>query len=105
MGIKGLTHLIKQKSPTSIKHVGLYEFKDKKVAIWGLAFNPKTDDMRGAPSLIIIKKLLDSGAEVECYDPVVSKDREKFEIQKEKKYNPKSLENLNNLEEIDFAKV
>ena len=59
------------------------KFKDKKVAIWGLAFKPKTDDMRGAPSLTIIKKLLDSGAEVECYDPVVSKDREKFEIQNE----------------------
>ena len=53
------------------------------MAIWGLAFKPKTDDMRGAPSLTIIKKLLDSGAEVECYDPIVSKDREKFEIQNE----------------------
>ena len=59
------------------------KFKDKKVAIWGLSFKPKTDDMRGAPSLIIIKKLLDSGAKVECYDPVVSKDREKFEMQNE----------------------
>ena len=59
------------------------KFEDKKFAIWGLAFKPKTDDMRGAPSLTIIKNLLDSGAKVECYDPVVSKDRENFPIQNE----------------------
>ena len=58
-------------------------FEDKKIAIWGLAFKPKTDDMRGAPSLTIIKNLLDSGSKVECYDPVVSKDRENFQIQNE----------------------
>jgi UDPglucose 6-dehydrogenase len=58
-------------------------FEDKKFAIWGLAFKPKTDDMRGAPSLTIIKNLLDSGSKVECYDPVVSKDRENFQIQNE----------------------
>ena len=57
------------------------KFEDKKVAIWGLTFKPKTDDMRGAPSLTIIGNLLDSGAKVECYDPVVSKDRENFQIQ------------------------
>lgn len=58
-------------------------FEDKKFAIWGLAFKPKTGDMRGAPSLTIIKNLLDSGSKVECYDPVVSKDRENFQIQNE----------------------
>ena len=57
------------------------KFEDKKVAIWGLTFKPKTDDMRGAPSLTIIENLLDSGAKVECYDPVVSKARENFQIQ------------------------
>ena len=59
------------------------KFEDKKVAIWGLAFKPNTGDMRGAPSLTVIKNLLDAGAKVECYDPVVSKDRENFEIQNE----------------------
>ena len=59
------------------------KFEDKKVAIWGLAFKPNTGDMRGAPSLTVIKNLLDAGAKVECYDPIVSKDRENFEIQNE----------------------
>ncbi len=59
------------------------KFNDKKVAIWGLSFKPETDDIRGAPSLTIIKRLLDSGSKVECYDPVVSKNTEKFEIQNE----------------------
>ncbi len=42
----------------------------KKFALWGLSFKPKTDDMREAPSLVIIEKLLKAGASVVAYDPV-----------------------------------
>lgn len=42
----------------------------RKIAIWGLAFKPETDDMREAPSLVIMDKLLNHGAQVTVFDPV-----------------------------------
>lgn len=48
--------------------------KNKKIAVWGLSFKPNTDDMREAPSLVIINKLLSEGAEVIAYDPVAAEE-------------------------------
>ena len=50
------------------------ELEGKKIALWGLAFKPKTDDMREAPSLVIIEKLLKAGADVVAYDPVAMEE-------------------------------
>lgn len=54
------------------------KLQGKTFAMWGLSFKPKTDDMREAPSLVIIEKLLAAGANVVAYDPVAMHEAQRI---------------------------
>jgi len=54
------------------------DLKGKKIAIWGLSFKPNTDDMREAPSVVIINKLLEKGAIVKAYDPIANEEAKRI---------------------------
>lgn len=71
----------------------------KTFAVWGLAFKPKTDDMREAPAITIINDLLNRGAKVQAYDPKAMNSA-KYHFQDKITYAKSSYETLNNADAL-----
>ena len=68
-----------QKSVLFNKLMAYYnnDLNGKTIALWGLSFKPQTDDMREAPSLVIIEKLIERGCKVKAYDPVAMEEAQR----------------------------
>lgn len=54
------------------------DLNGRTIAIWGLAFKPNTDDMREAPSLVLIEALIAAGASVRVFDPIAMEEAQKY---------------------------
>lgn len=92
------------------------DIKGKKFAVWGLAFKPNTDDMREAPSIVIIKELKRLGAEVSAYDPAAMENA-RYYLDEILDYKPDQYQTLedsdallvltewNEFRNPDFAKI
>lgn len=72
---------------------------DKTFAVWGLAFKPKTDDMREAPAITIINELLNKGAKIQAYDPKAMESA-KYHFQNRIIYSKTSYEALKNADAL-----
>src|SRR5215472_2997689 len=60
----------------AVKHFG--NLSGRSFAVWGLSFKPKTDDMRGAPSVEVIEGLLAKGGKVSCHDPASERNAKRY---------------------------
>ena len=82
--------------PIMKEHFG-GDLKGQKIAVWGLSFKPETDDIRQAPSLDILEKLIEAGADLTVYDPEAM-DNIRGVIGDKVKYANKSMDALKDAE-------
>lgn len=79
------------------------DMKDKTVAVWGLAFKPRTDDVREAAALLNIAALLRAGAKVRAFDPVAMENAAKILSDKHLVYTKKAAEALKGADTLIIA--
>ena len=75
------------------------DIKNKHFAVWGLSFKPNTDDIREAPSLVIINELLKSGASITAYDPAAM-ETAKYYLKDKIKYAADEYKALDNADAL-----
>ncbi len=88
-----------------IKLQGLYgeKLKNKTIAVWGLAFKPRTDDIREAPGVENIKLFLEEGCKVRAFDPVAMPNTKKVMEHKSLTYTKKALDALEGADVLVIA--
>jgi UDPglucose 6-dehydrogenase len=82
-----------------INEFGL-DLNGRQFAIWGLSFKPETDDMREAPSVVLIKSLLEAGATVNAYDPKAINEAKFYLKECNVNYFTNKYEALNNSDAV-----
>ncbi|MGO9993608.1 MAG: UDP-glucose dehydrogenase family protein [Steroidobacteraceae bacterium] len=70
--VHGVNEAQKQVLTTKLRKALGGELRDRVIAVWGLAFKPNTDDVREAPSLVLIRNAMADGARIRAYDPQAS---------------------------------
>lgn len=103
LNILGLVDQVNKKQKSILVEKVLKHFngdlKGKHFAVWGLAFKPNTDDMREAPSITIINRLLEEGATISAYDPAAKKTAEYY-FKDKIKYASDEYSALNNADAL-----
>lgn len=83
-----------------LKEVFQNEWKGKKIAVWGLAFKPRTDDIREAPGIENIKLFLEAGATVTAFDPIAMENATKQLKHKKLTFTKKALDALKGVDAL-----
>jgi UDPglucose 6-dehydrogenase len=78
----------------------LPELFGKTIAIWGLAFKANTDDIRESPAIEVIKKLIEEGAKVKCYDPLAIENAKKILNHPSIEFYKNKIETLKNTDAL-----
>lgn len=83
-----------------LKEIFKNDWKGKKIAVWGLAFKPRTDDIREAPGIENIKLFLEAGATVTAFDPIAMDNATKQLQHKKLTYTKKALDALKGVDAL-----
>ncbi len=99
--LKSVNKINKNQREMFVKKITDYfgnDLSGKKIAVWGLAFKPKTNDMREAPAITIINDLLKCGAEICAYDPKAMETSKELYLKDSISYAKNSYEALENVD-------